>query len=136
MRELLTKITTRLHFNLYEVDRESEVGVIFEVMNDRGKPLTDLEKVKNYLLYAASALHVTEHNRDNLASSVNDAWAYILTQLMGAGLGSPANENQMLRAHWLMEYDPQSQNWEVSKSIRNRFDLRKPESTDGHGLRE
>ena len=125
LRELLTKITTRLHFNLYEVDRESEVGVIFEVMNDRGKPLTDLEKVKNYLLYAASTLHVTEYNRENLARSVNDAWAYILTQLMSAGLGSPANENQMLRAHWLMEYDPQSQNWEGSKSIRNRFDLRK-----------
>ena len=125
LRELLTKITMRLHFNLYEVDRESEVGVIFEVMNDRGKPLTDLEKVKNYLLYAASALHVTDHNREHLARAVNEAWAYILTQLMGADLGSPASENQMLRAHWLMEYDPQSQNWDGSKSIRNRFDLRK-----------
>lgn len=125
LRELRSKITTRLHFSLYEVDTKAEVGVIFEVMNDRGKPLTDLEKVKNYLLYAASALDVTEDGRENLVDAVNDAWAYILGLLMAADLGSPANENQMLRAHWLMEYDPQSQNWEGSKSVRNRFDLRK-----------
>ena len=106
LRELRSKITTRLHFSLYEVDTKAEVGVIFEVMNDRGKPLTDLEKVKNYLLYAASALDVTEDGRENLVDAVNDAWAYILGLLMDADLGSPANENQMLRAHWLMEYDP------------------------------
>ena len=58
LRGLHRKITTRLHFNLYEVESEAEVGIIFEVMNDRGKQLTDLEKVKNYLLYAASSLDV------------------------------------------------------------------------------
>lgn len=125
LRELHGKIATRLHFNLYEVESEAEVGVIFEVMNDRGKQLTDLEKVKNYLLYAASALNVTQYNRDKLAKSVNVAWADILKQLMAADLGSPANENQLLRAHWLMEHDPQSRKWEGSKSIRGRFDLRK-----------
>ena len=94
-------------------------------MNDRGKQLTDLEKVKNYLLYAASALNVTQDNREKLARSVNDAWAGILKQLMAAELGSPANENQLLRAHWLMDYDPQPRRWEGSKSIRRRFDLRR-----------
>ena len=46
LRNLLIKITTKLYFNLYEVESAAEVGVIFEVMNDRGKPLTNLEKVK------------------------------------------------------------------------------------------
>ena len=107
------------------MESKAEVGVIFEVMNDRGKQLTDLEKVKNYLLYSASALNVTQDNRDKFAESVNAAWADILRQLMAAELGSPANENQLLRAHWLMEYDPQPRRWEGSKSIRGRFDLRK-----------
>ncbi len=124
LRLLHSKITNRLHFNLYEVDEEAEVGVIFEVMNDRGKQLTDLEKVKNYLLYAASALKVTSENRGKLTNSVNAAWADILKQLMTTGLGSPANENQLLRAHWLMEYDSQPRDWQGSKSIRGRFDLR------------
>lgn len=126
LRDLYGKITTRLHFNLYEVDNEAEVGVIFEVMNDRGKPLTDLEKVKNYLLYAASSLDAVEQaSRDELAASVNRAWADILTRLMDAGLSSPANEDNLLRADWIMRYDPQSRRWEGSKSIRSRFTLRK-----------
>ena len=118
------KVTNRLQFSLYEVEEEAEVGVIFEVMNDRGKQLTDLEKVKNYLLYAASALRVTQENKEKLTKSVNQAWADILKQLMAAGLGLPANENQLLRAQWLMEYDPQPRNWQGSKSIRGKFDLR------------
>lgn len=125
LRALHSKAATRLHFNLYEVEAEAEVGLIFEVMNDRGKQLTDLEKVKNYLLYAASALSVSQDNRKKLARSVNDAWADILKKLMVAELGSPANENQLLRAHWLMAYNPQPQKWEGSKSIKARFDLRK-----------
>ena len=124
LRLLHGKVTNRLQFSLYEVEEEAEVGVIFEVMNDRGKQLTDLEKVKNYLLYAASALNVTPENRDMLTKTVNEAWDDILKQLMAAGLGSPANENQLLRAHWLMEYDSQPKNWQGSKSIRSKFDLR------------
>ena len=124
LRLLHSKVTNRLQFSLYEVEEEAEVGVIFEVMNDRGKQLTDLEKVKNYLLYAASALSVTPGNKAKLTNAVNQAWADILKQLMAAELGSPANENQLLRAHWLMEYDSQPRNWQGSKSIRGKFDLR------------
>ena len=130
LRDLHRKITNQLHFNLYEVERAGEVGVIFEVMNDRGKQLTDLEKVKNYLLYCASSLGVSQVNRDSLAHSINDAWGQILRQLMDAELGSPANENQLLRSDWLIRYDAQRRNWEGSRSVRHRFDLR---IKDRHG---
>ena len=128
LRELHRKVTTQLHFNLYEVKEEAEVGIIFEVMNDRGKQLTDLEKVKNYLLYASSSLvGVSEANKKALAKSVNDAWGKILRQLMDARLSTPANENQLLRSHWLLQYDPRPRKWEGSKSIRRKFDLRQKE---------
>ena len=82
---------------MYEVDQEADVGVIFEVMNDRGKQLTDLEKVKNFLLHASVSLNrPNEPNR--LSESVNDAWAEILKQLMSAGLEASADENQLLLA--------------------------------------
>ena len=58
LQNLYRKVTTRLHFNLYEVEKEAEVGMIFEVVNSRGKPLTELEKVKNYLLYTASSFDI------------------------------------------------------------------------------
>ena len=123
--DLHNKITTRLHFNLYEVDNEAEVGVIFEVMNDRGKPLTEVEKLKNFLLYAAASLDIDQGARDDLARKVNAAWANILKLLMAAKLGRPADEDGLLRADWLMRYDPQSTHWEGVRSIRRRFDLRK-----------
>ena len=124
LRDLQKAVTTRLHFNLYEVEHTAEVGVIFEVMNDRGKQLTDLEKVKNYLLYVTSTLDLEPDSKDQLATSVNETWAEILKQLMAAGLSAPSDEDQFLRAHWLMQYDPQSRNWSGSKSIKSKFDLR------------
>ena len=124
LRELRSNITGRLHFNLYEVEDAAAVGTIFEVMNDRGKPLTDLEKVKNYLLHAVSPLDVSQDSKDDFIESVKNAWADILEHLMVAGLSSPADEDRLLRAHWLMQYDPQSRNWNGSKSIKDKFDFR------------
>ena len=85
LREVLAKVTKRLGFTLFMVDNEEEVGIIFEVMNDRGKPLTDLERMKNYLLYVASTLGFA----NPLTREVNEAWSQIFGQLMAAGLTRP-----------------------------------------------
>lgn len=137
LQALYDKATTQLHFNLYEVEKEAEVGVIFEVMNSRGKPLTELEKVKNYLLYAASSFHdVEEDNRDEFTKIVNKTWADILKDLMAAGLGSPEEENRLLRTHWLMQYDPEPKYWDGHGSIRNSFDLREYQGRHAELLKE
>ncbi len=114
------KLATQLRFTLYEVEDDAEVGIIFEVMNDRGKPLTNLEKVKNYLLYISTSLAVP----NDLSSSVNSAWAEILQQLMSAGLVSSGDEDRLLRAHWLAYHNPQSREWQGSRSIKGTFNLR------------
>ena len=56
LRRLAGKVTSALQFTLYVVDNDSDVGVIFETLNQRGKELTELEKTKNYLLYLANLL--------------------------------------------------------------------------------
>lgn len=121
LQTLYTKVATQLRFTLYEVEDEAEVGVIFEVMNDRGKPLTDLEKVKNFLLHTSIAIDID----NELAKAVNGAWAEILRQLMAAGLVSGVDEDRLLRAHWLTHYNPQSRQWKGSRSVKDEFDLRK-----------
>ena len=123
LRVLYEKVATQLRFTLYQVENEAEVGVIFEVMNDRGKPLTELEKVKNFLLHASVSLR-TSNEPNELAESVNEAWAEVLRQLMAAGLESSAEEDRLLRAHWLTNNDPQPRQWQGSKSIKDRFALR------------
>ena len=118
---LYAKVATQLRFTFYQVEGDAEVGVIFEVMNDRGKPLTDLEKVKNFLLYVSTALDVP----NELSMSVNEAWGEILRRLMAADLVSSNNEDQLLRAHWLTRYNPQSRLWKGSRSIKDEFDRRR-----------
>jgi hypothetical protein len=120
LTELYLKVANQLRVSLYEVETAGDVGVIFEVMNNRGKPLSELEKVKNYLLYAASTITVS-HELDRV---VNHAWAEIFRQLMAAGLTLSKDEDQLLRAHWLMVYDPQPRKFQGSKTIKSRFDLR------------
>lgn len=121
LRQLYSKLALQLRFTLYEVESHAEVGVIFEVMNDRGKPLTDLDKVKNFLLHTSIAIGI----ENELAKAVNEAWGEILRQLMSANLVLGSHEDRLLRAHWLTFYNPQSRQWKGSKSIKEEFDLRK-----------
>ncbi len=125
IQELHDKITQRLKVGEYQVGDTSEVGVIFEVMNNRGKPLSELEKVKNYLLYVASKLDITGHK---LAEQINDAWTEIFKQLMAAGLAATEYEDRLLYNHWIMAYDPDRRDWGGSRSIKAKFHLRIPQS--------
>ena len=120
LQELYEKLTFQLKFTLYRIS-DADAGAVFEVMNARGKPLTDLELVKNYLLFAATKIQVSDHS---LRDEVNTAWGDIFEKLMRAGLLLSEDENQFLRTHWLVGYDPQSQRWKGSKSIKATFSLR------------
>jgi hypothetical protein len=118
--ELYRKVTEQMKTTLFQVKEEAEVGVIFELMNNRGKPLSELEKVKNYLLYAAAKLD----GGTALASAVNGTWARVLESLMSGGLVRTADEDQLLRTHWLMAYDADDRKWAEARSIKEHLDVR------------
>ena len=110
------------------MESAAEVGVIFEVMNDRGKPLSELDKVKNYLMYVGGKL--VDYDHHELDEQINDAWAVLFHELMAAGLSSTQNEDQLLRAHWLMAYDPQPRKWSGARSVKERLRLAKDGSAN------
>ena len=124
-REWLTglhdKVAHHLRVNLYEVEDAAEVGVIFEVMNNRGKPLSELDLVKNYVLYLGTKLDVPEHS---LHSEVVQAWGRVFRDLMSANLMEAWHEEQLLRTHWLMAYDYQRKNWMGTRSVKDRLSLK------------
>jgi hypothetical protein len=128
--ELHGKIGRNLKINLYEVEGADEVGVIFEVMNNRGRPLSELDLVKNYILYLGTKLNVEHALHDDVAS----AWSRILGGLMSADLGNSWQEDQLLRAHWLMGYDHTKKNWDGSKSVKQWFNLREYDGNDAELL--
>jgi hypothetical protein len=116
------KIIHHLNLIVYPVENEMDAGVIFETMNDRGRPLTELEKVKNYLLYLSSKLELQVPH--DLNQRINNTWKYIYESLMAAKLPGRQYENQILRVHWLMIYNYDTSRWEESRSIKTRFSLR------------
>ena len=122
LEDLYFKVLQHLQLLIYNVGSSAEAGIVFETMNNRGKPITELEKVKNYLLYLAG--HIELPDEHHLAQQINATWQHIFESLMAADLGTAAHEDQLLRAHWLMAYDYQTDNWEQSRSIKQQFDLR------------
>lgn len=131
---LLKKVTNGLKLTVYEVPRASDVGVIFEVMNNRGKRLSEMEKVKNYLLYLVSKTGGPA--AEQLGGRVNEAWTTVFEGLMDARASDTGSEDQLLRAHWLMAYDHRPKNWSGHDSIKQRFSLRECKGRSADLVRE
>ncbi|MHA6781143.1 DUF262 domain-containing protein [Pseudonocardia saturnea] len=117
LKDLQSRVTSRLGFLVYEVKSHAEVGVIFETLNERGRPFTDLEKSKNYLLYLARS--IPDGRGEALAEEINSSWAAIFGNLAGHARGQ---DDQLLRAHWLATQDPDLRSWKRIVSLKTRFD--------------
>lgn len=119
---LYKKIRDGLQLVVYEVDEEiNAAGLIFERMNDRGKPLTELELVKNYILYMASQLVLPTVN--NLRDEINHTWSTVFKNLMQIPGNSDSDEDALLRYHWIMSYSGNTKTVE-SRSIKVAYNLR------------
>lgn len=116
------KITNSMKFTVYSVPDASDVGVIFEVMNNRGKPLSEMEKVKNYLLYLTSKIPLEAVAQ--VSNEINRVWGSIFEQLMEADASSVENENQLLRSSWLMAYNYLPRDWDGYNTIKKEFSLK------------
>jgi hypothetical protein len=93
-------------FNLYEISDDFDVFVAFETMNNRGKKLSDLELLKNRLIYLTTLYpsnEVSEEERKVVRNSVNQTWKEIYYQL-GRNKKNPLNDDDFLRTHWIMYF--------------------------------
>ena len=99
---IFKKLTQKLKFNLYEIDGEIDVFVTFETMNNRGKPLTTLELLKNRLIYL-STLFNDNLGRDALRKNINNAWKTIY-EYLGKNPETPLSDDQFLQDHWIMYF--------------------------------
>ena len=75
-------------------------------MNNRGKTLSDLELLKNRLIYLTTLYTDAELDpaeRGDLRNLINDAWKEVYFQL-GRNKSKPLNDDDFLRAHWMMYF--------------------------------
>lgn len=103
LSKLYLKLTQRLMFNIHEIDDDYDVFVAFETMNNRGKKLTNLELLKNRLIYLTTLYEndrFDELDKSNLRKQINDTWKEVYYQL-GRNEKIPLSDDEFLRAHWI-----------------------------------
>jgi len=106
LQEIYKKLTKRFLFNEYVIKDEFDVFVAFETMNNRGKKLSDLELLKNRLIYLTTLYNDKEldhASRKSLRETINDAWKEAYREL-GRNKIRPLNDDDFLRAHWIMYF--------------------------------
>lgn len=103
---LFKKLTQNLMFNLHEIQDDFDVFVAFETMNNRGKKLSNLELLKNRLIYLTTlyeSYELSNDERDILRSDINNAWKEVYYQL-GRNKKNPLSDDDFLTAHWIMYF--------------------------------
>ena len=116
IEELYKKVTQQLKFDLIEVgiDDDFNIFVAFETINNRGRQLSNLEKLKNRLIYLTTLYFETQSLKTPysvpLRRTINDAWAKIYQQLgrnykaSSNGKVSVLDDDEFLRTHWILYY--------------------------------
>ena len=104
--ELYRKLTLQLMFNIHEIEDDYDVFVAFETMNNRGKRLTNLELLKNRLIYLTTLYPeeiLDKTNEVALRELINKAWREVYYQL-GRNESDLLSDDEFLRAHWIMYF--------------------------------
>ena len=135
---LVERAEAGLRFLLYPVSRDAEAGLIFEVMNNRGRALSQADLVKNYLLYTGSKQGMHQELLDDVAQ----AWGGVFKQVMRSvpdGTVSTDAEDRLLRNHWVLytEANPsrETRSLSISQRIRATFPLVPPDPQVGTKIR-
>lgn len=85
----------------YSVDDISEATLIFETTNDRGKPLTNLEKTKSFLMHK---IYLTKQNPHELIESIQDRFSEIY-RILEEIESDIEGEDNILQYHFISHFD-------------------------------
>jgi len=105
LSQLFIKLTQQFKFNIHEIDTDYDVYVAFETMNNRGKRLSNLELLKNRLIYLTTLYDESEadaEEKNHIREDINNAWKEIYYQLGRNKDSLP--DDEFLRAHWITYY--------------------------------
>ena len=119
-RTIFSKVTTALMFDIKIIDDSFDVQAVFETMNNRGKPLTILEKLKNRLLFLNSKL--TNCDNEQLAKIINDCWGLIYNSL-GQNETSMLDEDEFLSSHLTLIRTPADYSFSTQDAERKVFEM-------------
>lgn len=128
---LFKKITTSLQFDIRAIEKDLDVQAVFETMNNRGKPLSTLEKLKNRLIYLTEKLSNPDEDKKALRKKINDAWGKIYTCL-AQNPEQILDEDIFLSAHLSLYRKPKESTFSEKMAQEKVFQMfcNKPEKFD------
>lgn len=101
---LFKKLTQSFLFNIYEIEAEIDTYVAFETMNNRGKPLSHLELLKNRLIYLSTRLNTySRSDTSSLRSQINFCWKSIY-HVLGKNKEKLLDDDRFLFTHSLLYF--------------------------------
>lgn len=107
LKDLFDAIIRKLNFSFYPIEIESEIGMTFELMNSRGKDLSPLELLKNYLMYWTYRNVSYPHEQEDLTSVINKSWKEVYINIASCN----GSESQCLRIAWTLYQSYTPKNW-------------------------
>ena len=97
------KLTQNLLFNIYTISTDIDVFVAFETMNNRGKLLSYLERLKNRLIYLSTKFEVEDYEKEKLRNSINETWKSMYHHL-GRNKSKPLDDDLFLSNHFMIYF--------------------------------
>ena len=121
---LFNKLTEHLTFNFFVIPGDNAVYEVFESMNFRGKPLSNLEILKNRLLYLTTLYNEKQMPKKRagaLRYEIIETWKRIY-ELLGKNPTKQLNENVFLNDHWIIRFEYVQRNGEdYFEFLKNEF---------------
>jgi uncharacterized protein with ParB-like and HNH nuclease domain len=98
-----TKVTQHLLFNIYAISEDIDVCVAFETMNNRGKPLSHLELLKNRLIFLSTKFKVDVEEKSKLRYVINESWKTVYHYL-GKNKDRSLDDDNFLMTHFFLRF--------------------------------
>lgn len=126
LESLYIKLTKSFKFNFYELSNELDEFITFETMNNRGKPLSTLELLKNRLIYLTTLLTDSDEEKNALRSDINNSWKTTY-EYLGKNRDKIIDDDTFLKDHWIIyfDYDRSIANPEKKFLLKDHFTSKK-----------
>lgn len=122
LKEFQEKLLTALVFDTKYIQDNLDVQAVFETMNNRGKPLTTLEKLKNRLLYMTSKFDPVSVDIKRLTDDINDSWGLIY-ETLGKNKNFLLSEDEFLSAYLTLLREPADYSFSESLAETKVFQM-------------
>ncbi|RLM41920.1 DUF262 domain-containing protein [Haloarcula sp. Atlit-47R] len=97
---LANRLKYDIQINVVKVDDDSEAASIFESINDRGKPLSSLEKTKSFLMYMDGRADSSQSLRNRIDERFGEVYRELFVLERGHDRVDDFDEDSVQQFHW------------------------------------